>query len=167
MTKDLASEPDHERVTRRGQQLFQLALRMEVGNVTANTGTGAEAILYLTDAIVRTAAIADEPRLALETTILLFDKISDRWFANNRAREGLAPVHQLFSHLAYETATGKQDASTDAEAAEATAAHVLASLTDAIIWVAALNSDPRQIIEHVVRRLDAADIDAARKEHLQ
>ena len=47
---------DHERTARRGEQIFQIALRMEIGPATSGKG-GAEALLYLADAIARAAAL--------------------------------------------------------------------------------------------------------------
>ena len=157
------NDRDHARITRRGQQIFQLALRMELGDVERGKG-GAEALLYLADAIARLAALSEDPRLALETMGRLIDKIDDGWFVNNHTTEGLTPEAHLLADITVETVLGQDDGNT--VDAGALAARALAHLTDAVVSVAALNSEPRRILEHVVQRLDATDVDAIRKEKL-
>lgn len=152
---------DHARITRRGQQIFQIAMRMEIGD--HDRGSGAEALLYLADAIARVAALSAEPRLAIETVVGLLDKIDAAWLTKNRSIKSFVPVDHLFADVAFETAIGQSE---DADVGPAAAA-ALARLTDAIVCVATLNSEPRRIIEHVVQRLDATDIEAARKEQLK
>jgi len=165
VTKKDITNADHARITRRGQQIFQIALRMEIGDVDRAKG-GAETLLYLANAIAFTAAISEDPRLALGTVVGLFDKIDDAWFAKQHG-EGDNPVTescQLLADAALETALGQGRPGADIGGVAAVA---LSILTDAIVRVAALNSNPRQIIEHVVQRLDATDVDAVRKEQLK
>ena len=144
---------DQERITRRGIQLFQLALLMEIGN--ARRGQGAEAMLYMADAIARLAANSDQPRVALETVVNLFSKIQDTWFEQQRAKgKKLPDAKHLISDITFETVIGQSDPET---ALGGFAVDALDRLTDALIDIASLNSKPRQIIEHVMRRLDEAD----------
>ncbi len=152
------SDDKHERITRRGTDLFQLALRMEVGDVARGTG-GAEALLYLASAIALAAQLSEEPRAAIDVVRRLFDKID---FAQVPS-PGLSapPARQLLVEAAFEMALAKQDPRAEVGVF---AAQALAALTDAIARVAALNSNPRQIIEYVVQRLDSTDIEALRKE---
>lgn len=151
---------DHAGIHRRGQQIFQLALRMELGD--AARGSGAEALFYLADAIARLAALSEDPRLALETVVRLFGKIDDDWFAKNHEPKSLTSINQLFADLAFETVLGRDDGA-HVEVGPV-AARALSRLTDAIVCVAALNDEPRKIIEHVVQRLDESDVERVRKE---
>lgn len=151
---------DHARINRRGQQIFQLALRMELGD--DKRGSGAEALFYLADAIARLAALSEDPRLALKTVVRLFDKIGDDWFAKNHEPKNLTSINHLFADLAFETVLGQDDGA--GVEVGPVAARALGRLTDAIVCVAALNSNPRQIIEHVVQKLDASDVEGTRKE---
>lgn len=150
--------PNHERINRRGQQIFQLALRMEVGD--GLRGNGAEALMYLADAFARLAALSDDPRLAIETVVGLFDKIDADWLAKNHTIKGFVPVDQLLTDLAFETVIGQDEHAAVGPAAAA----ALTRLTGAIIHVAALHSEPRRIIENVVHHLDETDVDAVRRE---
>jgi hypothetical protein len=155
----------HARITRRGQQISQIAQRMELGDEERGRG-GAEALLYLADAIARVAATSQDPRLALKTVVSLFDKIDDAWFAK-QPKEGpvvVARANQLLSDTAFEIALGHDVSGADPGRVAAIA---LGILTDAVVNVAALNSQPRQIIGHVVRRLNEVDVDAVRREQLK
>lgn len=166
MTKnDLIDPEQHARITRRGQRIAQIAQRVEIGDEERGKG-GAEALLYLADAIARVAATSQDPRLALKTVVSLFDKIDDDWFAK-QPKEGpisVASANQLLADTAYEIALGRDVLGADPGRGAAIA---LGILTDAIVLVAALNSDPRRIIEHVVHRLDETDVDAVRREQLK
>ena len=74
----------------------------------------------------------------------------------------VAPVDQLIADVAYEAALGPDDpASLHPGIPPAVA---LSYLADSIIRIASLNSDPRQIVEYVVHRLDGADVEAVRRE---
>lgn len=163
MTKNDSEQ--HARITRRGQQITQIAQRMEIGDEERGKG-GAEALLYLADAIARVAATSQDPRLALKTVVSLFDKIDDAWFAK-QPKEGPVVVEtakQLLTNTAFEIALGHDVPGADPGRVAAIA---LGILTDAIARVAALNSEPRRIIEHVVQRLDDTDVDALRREQLK
>ncbi len=165
MTKKDITNADHARITRRGQQISQIAQRMEIGDEDRGRG-GAEALLYLADAIARVAATSQDPRLALKTVVSLFDKIDDAWFAK-QPKEGPVVVKsapQLLADTAFEIALGHDVPGADPGRVAAIA---LGVLTDAVVRVAAHNSDPRRILEHVVQRLDATDVDAVRKEQLK
>jgi hypothetical protein len=158
------NEEQAARVVRRGHQIFQAALRMEAGDTYRGSG-GAEALLYLVDATARIVGLAEKPRLAIETVVRLLDAIKEDWIAKQRSGEGLAfaSVGQLVADLALEMAIG-QDEDTEIGTAAASALDRLAS---AIVCVAARNKNPRQIIEHVVQRLDATDVEAARRAQLK
>jgi hypothetical protein len=146
---------NQERITRRGLQLFQLALLMEIGDRDARRGQGAEALLYMADAIARLGAHSQHPRVALETVVNLFSKLQDTWFEQQRENNAQLPAaHHLISDIAFETVIGQSDPET---ALGGFAVDALDRLTDALIDIASLNSKPRQIIEHVMRRLDEAD----------
>ena len=145
---------DHARITRRGIQLYQLAVLMEIGDGTR--GQGAEALLYMADAIARIAALSTTPRTALATVTALFDKIQDDWFERQESEHGnrLPAAHQLISDITFETVIGRKDPDT---ALGGFAVDALERLTDALIDIARLNKHPRRIIEHVMVRLDEAD----------
>ena len=149
---------DHARINRRGTQLYQLAVLMEIGWSTSdNARESAEALLYMADAIARLAALSTEPRTALATVTGLLDKIEDDWFEHQRsahAESRLPAAHQLISDVTFETVIGKKDPNT---ALGGFAVDALERLTDALIDIARLNKHPRRIIEHVMRRLDEAD----------
>lgn len=159
-------KPDeHARVTRRGQQLFHIALCMEVGYARQSAG-GAEALLYLANAIAHVAALSAKPRLAIESVVSLFDTIDDGWLTKQgrRHQDTVAAEPHLLADTALEIALGQD---VPGEDTGGVAARALADLTAAIVRVASLNSDPRRIIEHVVRRIDEADVDDARREQLK
>ena len=144
---------DHARINRRGIQLYQLAVLMEIGDGVR--GQDAEALLYMADAIARLAALSTSPRTALATVTGRFDKIPDDWFeCPQHAESRLPAAHQLISDITFETVIGKKDPDT---ALGGFAVDALERLTDALIDIARLNKHPRQIIEHVMRRLDEAD----------
>ena len=146
---------DHARITRRGTQLYQLAVLMEIGDGVR--GQGAEALLYMADAIARLAALSTAPHTALATVTGLFDKIQNDWFERQRSEHGerrLPAARQLISDITFETVIGQKDPNT---ALGGFAVDALERLTDALIDIARLNKHPRRIIEHVMRRLDEAD----------
>ena len=146
---------DHARITRRGIQLYQLAVLMEIGD--GPRGQGAEALLYMADAIARIAALSTTPRSALATVTRLFDTIQDDWFERQQSEHGenrLPAAHQLISDITFETVIGQKDPDT---ALGGFAVDALERLTDALIDIARLNKHPRRIIEHVMVRLDEAD----------
>lgn len=146
---------DHARITRRGIQLYQLAVLMEIGY--GGRGQGAEALLYMADAIARLAALSTEPRTALATVTSLFSKIQDDWFEQQRSEHGdrhLPDASHLISDITFETVVGQKDPN---EALGGFAVDALERLTDALVDIARLNKNPRNIIEHVMRRLDEAD----------
>ena len=147
------------RITRRGQTLFQIAMRMEVGESgTGDHKGGAEALLSLTDAIARLAAFSQNPRLSLSTATGLFDKIDGSWFArNNHDHVRFEPVGQVIADLAYEIAQESSPAGGDVGPI---AARSLVHLIDAVLHIAALNSDPRRIIGLVVQALSLPNIEA-------
>ncbi len=156
----MAEEANVKRITRRGTQIFQLAMAMEDGGT--GDGSGAEALFYLTDAIARIAALSVKPQLAVEVAVGMLDKIDSAWLEKNHERR--APEDNIVASLALEIGLGPDDPH---EAPGEAPARALGQLADAVVYVAALNSDPRRIIEHVVQRLDATDVDAVRKEHLR
>ena len=159
---DTTGTEQSERIARRGQQIFQIALRMEIGDVDRGRG-GAETLLYLADAIARIAATSQDPHLALKTVVELFGKIDDGWFATQKDVIVDKAEIQL-ADAAFEIALGPKTPEKDVGSV---AAGALAILADAIVRVATLNREPRQIIEYVVRRLDETDVDAIRREQLK
>ena len=151
------NDQKHERIIRRGIQLFQLAVLMEIGDAPSRRGQGTEALFYMADAIARLAALSADPRLALDTVSKLFGKTSDDWYERHRTHEStkLPPASHLISDITFETVIGQKDPES---ALAGFAVDALERLTDAIIDIASLNNKPHSIIEHVKKRLDAADI---------
>jgi hypothetical protein len=143
-------------------QIFRIALEMEAGEAhEGSADVGAGALLSLADAIARAAAMSAEPRKALEVVVKLFDAIDDGWFTKKHPQVGkiVSPKGDRLAEAALEMTLGQADMGDVGKVA----AGALKHLVDAIIYVAALNSNSRQIIEFVVRALDEADVDAARK----
>jgi hypothetical protein len=152
-----------ERATRRGIQLFQIALEMEAGEAREGSrDVGAAALLSLANAIAQAATMTSEPRLALEVVVSLFDSIDASWFTKPHPRPGkvVSPKGDRLAEAALEMTLGQEDMRDVGKVA----AGALAHLVDAIVYVAALNSEPRKILEAVVIAIHQANVDAARKE---
>lgn len=165
MSKQDQSDP-HERAIRRGTQIFQIALEMEAGeDREGSPDVGAGALLSLANAIARAAAMSSDPRKALEVVVKLFDAIDDSWFTKKHPLVGkiVSPKGDRLAEAALEMTLGQ----TEPRDVGRVAAGALKSLVDAMIYVAALNREPRKILEAVVVALDEADVDAARKAQLK
>jgi hypothetical protein len=148
---------DLERITRRGIQIFRLTLAMEAGD--EGSGSGVEALLYLSDAAARVAALSPKPRQAIAILVDLLSKIDNSWFETNRARR--EPEDDLFTDLALEVGLGSDEAAK--MPAGVPHAYALNLLVNAIVNLAALNSEPRRILELVGQRLEGVGVEAARK----
>lgn len=157
-----ANNPTDDRLTRRGRQIFQLAMEMEIGPVEeGEVKAGAETLIALTDSIAHCSAFCSDPRGVIDQVAQMLEKVDDGWFTEQRAQRNKIFVSRkgdLLAESALEMAFGKED--DDRESADRHAAQALKYLIDAVIYIATLDENPRLILERVVQAFDETAVEA-------